>query len=260
MKSTVASRGWVMLFLGTLLLRCGGSSVPNPGSEIGLHIIGDPGDRISRLAPRAQAGGITFTRAEIVLSRIKVKSQSQCAGGSSSSNVEFEGPFVVDLLTNVSRPNVAEIGIEPGTYCRLELRMDRMEEDELPAAVDPSEDIVGRSLIVEGQRGDGVPFVAYLEADSEFKIQSPNGFAIGTNPEEDLLVVFRLADWFAGIDLDAADVESGVVTLSEGKNQTLLEDLIHNVKKSAELFRDNDADGRLDDDGNDEHLGDGDDV
>lgn len=243
-------RIWILAI--ALNLACGGSVIPNPGTpirDVRLQVRGID-STTARISVRRLAPGISITEARMALGRIRFRQGTDCASISSESSedIEFEGPYVADLLSNTTVPDLGTQSIEVGSYCRIELRMEKVGDE---------------SLRIEGTRGDGTPFIAVLDVDSDFKLEnSSGGFQVeeGTTPV-DFFITFDLAAWLSGVNLDTAEVLSGEIRIDKDHNETILDQITENVKRSADLFEDQDGDGALEDSEreDDDSLGSGED-
>lgn len=235
----------ITFVLGMFLVRCGASIVGNP-SPLAIKFQGDSSTALTKMNVRAQTfGDITLTQARVALGEIKLKSESDCLSGSSQSNeVEFTGPYAVDLLNNTTLPDVSEQTIIAGHYCRIEIKLKKIEVDQLPLGLSEDDLLVGHSVFVSGTRADDVMFDVYLDLDEEFKLENASGlFLLGAH---DLFVQFKLYAWFSNIDLSQAVVGgNGKILIDKDNNTTLLNAIIKNIQTSARLYEDKNNDGSL---------------
>jgi hypothetical protein len=247
---------YLFLFLVLLFFSCGGTQLA--GTEIGnarVEVVG-VSTGLSRLNARSQSSGISIDRATIVLDQLEFRTLEQCQS-SSEGEIEFEGPYVVDLLTNASTPDLGTTQIPITSYCRIELRMAKLDPGEVPSGVDSNDPIVDHSLYVTGERGDFTPFIAKIEQDEEFRIENDSGFDLLQSESETLFLAFDLTDWFSQIDLDSADITSGTILIDKDHNSELYDQLKTNVQLSAHLFEDSNDNGELDNSEEGESLADG---
>ena len=204
----------MLALLGGLffLNSCGGTGAGNPGS-VNFAVVGI--NRTSALALTLESG-IEINEARIVIGRIRLRPLADCVSGGSGGTAGFdaEGPFVVDLLDNTSLPAIGALNIQPATYCRIELRLDDLEEDELPQGISPSDTLVENSVEILGARVDMTPFVIRLEIDDDFKLENAiEGFPIMSG--NTFFMAFNFPEWFDGVDLDSATISSGTIIIDK---------------------------------------------
>ena len=246
-----------LIFIGFLLLGCGGRGSTG-GTETGnattvsLRVIGYQSSQLAALT----VNDMNITTAKVVLDRIRFRPFSVCQDdGEEIDDIEFNGPFVVDLLNPSAVSGLEEIELPTGQYCRIELVLKKLEEGNLPSGVSASDPMVGRSILMEGARADETPFEVTTELDEEFKLENEiTGFSIeASTAVKVLFIAFDLDQWFSGVDLSGPSIEvstdgSGnpIILINDEKNEETQERIEDNIKFSADLFEDKDDDEDLD--------------
>ncbi len=256
MKNLFSKLFWTLGLIGCLA--CGnqtsslegGTETGNP-SKINLRVIAYQNSTLQNvLLPHLIVGTLNVTQADIVLERIRFRPIEVCEDETLDDNgeIRFDGPFIVDLLDPTNESNLVGVGIPEDVYCRIELRLAKLEES-------VSSPLAGKSVVISGERGDGTPFQVTLNKDEEFELENENtGFELSSqNGTEQVFIAFDLDQWFNNVDLDAPDVEISlgpdgqpIILLEEGHNQILLEQIIKNLELSSDLFEDSDNDDELD--------------
>lgn len=240
-----------LVILTLFLALASGCSSATGGTETGnttavsIRVIGYQ----SSLLPALTVGELQVDAAMIVLDRLRFRPFSACQEGTEdegAEDVQFDGPFLVDLLNPSAISGLEDLQIPTGRYCRIELVLKKLES---PGPM------FNRSVQIEGARGDGTPFLMTTEVDEEFKLENEStGFLI---EEADALSVFFIAfdldRWFDGVDLmdTFIEVSTGgdgepIILINDVKNQTVQEIIEENLKHSSELFEDSDDDDGLD--------------
>ena len=136
-----------------------GTNTGNPSSQTALKFAGIDSSLTTKLRTKALPGGIDITEARLVLEAIDFKSAEDCDNDDETeTEIDFEGPFVVDLLSNMSIPETTNISIPAGNYCRIRLRLDELDDDERPNGIDASDSIIDKSVLIVGTRSDATPF------------------------------------------------------------------------------------------------------
>jgi hypothetical protein len=201
-------------------------------------------------------GDIEITRAEIVLDRLRFRPFATC-DDEDESDIRFDGPFIADLLNPAPLAGLEDISVPSGLYCRIELTFKKLEDDA------GGGDLAGRSILIQGERSDGVPFEMTTEVDEEFELENETtGFEIAaTDDLRIFFIAFDLGRWFDGVDLFAAEVTGSgpgaVILIDDGNNEPIQEQIEENLKHSADLFEDADDDEQLDPEEEDDSLASG---
>lgn len=196
-----------------------------------------------------------------------------------SERVKYEGPYVVDLLTNASTPSLGEIEMIAGVYKEIEMKLDKIEGDEDDGAgaslIDPTDPLYGNSIYLSGTytgdtaAGPGtatdVPFVLSFDFDETFELtgatDTSEGFTVSDSASNPVVIAFRMPKWFnfgsedaleEGIDFSQVTIGAdGKITLDERAQETSvandsIRDVIkENIKESADYGKDSDGDGEL---------------
>ena len=148
---------------------------------------------------------VSLSEAWIVIKEIEFESQELADGSEvDGDEVELQGPFYVDLLSNapISFGNVSV----PETGIRR-IKMKLHEADSLPASAPVG--LTSKSLYFSGTV-NGVAFTYAADDSTELEIAGPN--PIVPTSAQDMLVVIRMADLFKKIDLSSILVSTDIHT------------------------------------------------
>lgn len=183
-------------------------------------------------------------------------------GDDDGEEIEIRGPFIFNLLTGESFPDIGTIEIPSGIVKEIEIKIDDVEEDEtLPDGV-PA-DLAGHTLLVEGTFTDGdaaTPFSLLLDFDEEVEFENLDGIEVSEVVDINAIIIsFDVSSWLSGVDMAACvadgDVEvadDGTVVITEDSSSgdcSDIEDTIKdNIEASGTLDEDDDDDGEEDDD------------
>ncbi len=149
---------------------------------------------------------VTLVDAWIVIKKIQFDSQEISSNIGSEGEVKFNGPFVVDLLSD-SPESFGSVLLPAKGIRKVKMQLHRAEQLPPEAPVE----LLGKSIYLNG-RVNGIPF-SYSSADSkEFKIRGPHAIIPDTSSE--MLAVIRIADLFKKIDL------SNILTPTEISSQS----------------------------------------
>lgn len=192
------------------------------------------------------ADPIVFTKALVVLTDIKFQELANCDVESTEFN--YKGPFVADLLKQTSIPSFDEIKIAPTTYCKFKFKVDKVDDQNLPTGADPL--IVGNSVYVTGNSPEGTPFIAKLEENQEYELlgNSSNGFEFAANQTNTLFLIFDLPTLFSNLELDSLDQSSGTILIDKDNNKDAYDQLKANLQTFSSLVDDSNGNEKLDDD------------
>lgn len=253
-----------LIVLALLLAVTTGCSSATGGTETGnttavsIRVVGYQSSNLTNLKfSELNVGALSVDAAKVVLDRLRFQPFSICQEGESdegAQSIQFEGPFVVDLLNPNALSGLENVSLESGRYCKVLLVLKKL-EGTLPPGVDPSDPIVNRSVLVEGRRSDGIPFQLVTEVDEEFELSNETtGFPVQASTGLQVyFIAFDLDCWFDGIDLmdpsveiSTADDGTSIIFINDTKNQHIQEGIEENIKHSADLFEDSDDNESLD--------------
>lgn len=208
---------------------------------------GNPVVSVQFLLDESQAPApVTIAEAFVSAKQIELRNAADCNG---SAEIEVEGPFALDLLSQASPAQLQNLTVKGGAYCRFEFEWNAA-PDPLPGA--PAA-LTGKSLIISGFLPDDTPFIVRSERNGAVRLDNDaEGFPIDQTTNN-LFVAFRAEALFAGIDFESAlpDVD-GVIRIETGQNEALLDLFEENLEEALRLFDDDNGNDTLDvDEGDD---------
>lgn len=179
----------------------------------------------------SDGAGVTIDSASVTMKEVRLEAAERCDEGGAAEG-EIEGPWTVDLL---GVDDALPIELPDEGYCRLRLRLD-------PADGGPFDD---RSIVISGQRSDGVRFQIESRRNEELEIRS-RGEPFRLDPEgSGLLIGFDVASWLG--DVGIASLEGDPILVSDDENRDALDRFEEAIERSLELFEDLDGDREIDD-------------
>ena len=202
---------------------------------------------VASLSLGAAAGTLVITKAQLVISKSELaRSGVTCTSSHESDDHDCPdlklGPMVVDLPLDSSAKGVLAVDLPAGTYTQFEAKIDAVmnETEGVPAAsaafLAANPTFRGVSVRVEGTY-DGQPFVYSSAAEGELEITfSPPLVVDGSG--SNLTVNVDLSSWFRrsdGSSIDPRNATTGTAT------KEVVDD---NIKRSFDVFEDDDRDGR----------------
>ncbi len=167
---------------------------------------------------------INFTEATIHVEEVEFESLEV---NDEDFEVDFEGPFEIDLLTGKSQPTIPSAFLLPGKYEEVELELD---------------DDVSPNILVEGtaviDESTSVDFIFYSNEDIEFEAEAEESgqnylFEVVEGEDINIVMEFQLNEWFNGVDFSSGAVgNDNVVNISKQENVELYNQIINNIKQS----------------------------
>ena len=196
------------------------------GTEVGNPVI----DVDFELSNRGEVTG-----ARVAVDRVRLRPAADCNG---STELDILGPFVIDLFVAAPLPELTDLEVSEGGYCRFEVQWD------------DADDLGGASMVFTGTRAsDGTPFELTSVRNDELRLDAVDGEFPIDDATNALFVAFDGNALFDGIDLDGADVDGdGTIYIDDSSNEDLLDTFEGNLDAATQLFDDDDEDGQLDDD------------
>lgn len=153
--------------------------------------------------------------------------------------IEYEGQFIVDLLSGTSDPNFGIADVIPGNYSELEVKIRPILDD-------------GNSIRIKlNYTKEGMdPVMVELSTSKEFKLEIENkdGIQLDENALNQVLVLLYLDRLLLGIDLDMVESDSdGIVRISDTSNSEILLKIWSNIHHAFDAGEDDDNDNEIDD-------------
>jgi hypothetical protein len=217
------------------LIACTGTETGNPSAQGSFALRARSGD--TQGVTIGTAGG--RVRVDSVWLSLGAISLSACDGPAT----EVAGAAVQDL---VAAPEASRFDRELESYCGLATRY-VLASGPLPNGA-PA-DLASRSVLVIGQRNDGVAFRLASELAEPVALSVPApGFPVD-DASHSLILAFDLATWFTSVDLSTATVEpDGTIRVDAQHNATLRTSFDAGLGVSTSLHHDLNHDGHLDSD------------
>ena len=232
--------------LGALVCSCVGTDVGNPEdappddekveAEVRFEGVEEP--------PPVDAlmlgGGTRLEEAWIVADRFGLRPSGACDRRAESRTDE---PVAVDLLSESSE-SVARLGaLSAGEYCGMDLQLERLPEQSRPDQA-PAE-LSGDTVMLLGERADGVEFRLSADVEAELELTSLNGnFALDGDRRRFVLVA-ALQRWIDEKELDEIDGETPIL-IDKGHHEKIYREFRLALDETLRLYRDGNANGRLD--------------
>jgi hypothetical protein len=222
----------------------GGTDVGN-GAAVRYNLRAYGQSTTAEAPPIVLADGVEVDAVWVVVGSLRLKSGRACStdeedGEGEPGEFRYDVPVVANLLTVGVLGERPELDAAAGRYCQLHVGLEGLDAAALPALA-PAE-LVGKSVLIRGRRADGVPFVASTPSPIKLKLEAKASTFEVESGDNAHIVGIELSTVVTALELDAFDGEGIVIDEGEPEAVRAFE---RAVKRSARLFRDDDADGVL---------------
>lgn len=222
-------------------------------------------------------GTLTLTKAWLVVKEVDMEKEDEIEVDGVESEteveVEFVGPFVVDLLTSTSAPEFPNLRIDGAFYDEIEMDIEKLGANDLGAnglpLIETYPELEHYSLYLEGTYTDqsastyvNIPFTLKYDQTDYFEMSGAalsNGVTVEAGQVANLIIAFRMASWFRFDDPDTNadllysignaiqdDGNGGYQLVLDGNTNSNIMDIIEdNIEDSADFGEDDDDDGEL---------------
>jgi len=217
----------------------GGTEAGNPKFEGALSYTGissSPEDYAIK-APGAVA---SIESAWLDLAAVEISAEGACEGD--GQTVTIQGLGVGDHAAGAHVETAFEA--RPGTFCSFSLPFERAARvpDGAP------EELTGHSILLLGELADGTPFRLVSDAVPLLHLEAEAGGFELTNTRANVLVAFDFAAWLGAVPLSEAAREGDAIRIDSEHNAELLAAFDQALASGVALYRDANADGKLDED------------
>lgn len=268
MKKTLFWGISLILFASFYWLGCNNAtnpvgSGPNSAGKVSMSAVYTPKSitGFPKTNSISAVDSITLTRVRVVLRNIRLKAEDgenevemdteehgDNKTGNDSSNSKL-APFVLELNLNGSSQQISISNVPFGTYDEFKFQIHRVNQNEIsnlsPAEQAKFADFLSGekySIIIEGNvymNGQAKPFTFKSKIDAEFELKlSPKLVVNQTQITLNITLAVSPAGWFV-------DSNGALIDPSDPNNANLINS---NLKSFLHAFKDNNRDGKEDDD------------
>lgn len=194
---------------------------------------------IQSAGARSAATGLEFTEITFGIKEVEFETEAEddlentSGVEDASDEIEFEGPYVVDLIKGVSTPDFGVGVVVPGAYSQIEIEMG-------PVLAD------GNTLRLAFNY-NGKSFIFSTTEEIEMELENLAGYQLDVNAVANLLVLFNLDTLFSTIDLSTATAGAdGVIRINNDLNSEIHNQILAGIEESCEAGEDDDHDESID--------------
>lgn len=239
------------LVLGVLALASFGHGCgPRGGTDVGNGVTAtfDLGayenDTANEVDPLLLDHGVRIEQLWISVGRFRLSRNGSCSSADGPDKLALDGPLIADLTREDSAPGTSEeVFVDEAAYCRLRARLVPVDPSDLPEGA-PAE-LGGAALLVVGTRADGVAFTVRSSSNVMLSLDTAQDHPFELAGREGLMIAFDAQAAANALDLDDLEVVDGVIIVDQRTNASKLAAFENALRKTAKLFRDEDADGLL---------------
>jgi hypothetical protein len=189
------------------------------GSESGMGSCDTAGALMKEGEPGDSLGGETETENE---------KERECED---ENDLALKGPFVIDLLTGASTPDLGTLSVPAGSYDRVKIEMHHGQNDST---------LGGRTLVAHGALiladGSSKPFSLSLTLDENLEIRSGSAMTLDAGALNTVALKLMAGDWLNGLDLSAClgamDPSAATVEITEDSPVGKCLDAEHLIKEN----------------------------
>jgi hypothetical protein len=191
----------------------------------------------SQVTKSSEAAGFTFSEALIGIKQIELKREEEQFSDSAMAHnpmnkhkFDFEGNYLIDLLTGISTPDIGFADFVPGTYNKFESETARL----VPG---------GKSISVIGSYTDPASkvynFNFSTKAEFEFEFESDSGFVLTEGKVMEMLININLPLLFSTVDFSKGTADAnGIIVIDETTNTELFKSIKHNIHSIGDMHED----------------------
>lgn len=176
----------------------------------------------------------------MAVGRVRFQPGTSCTGD--DNEVDIQGPLIADLVSRGVIPQVPKLSQVPGSVCRFRLEYNKVDPKAVPAGAPAG--IADASILIQGSRGDGVPFTVTSRVGDQVDLSSKNGAFPVNSGQNPLFLAYEITPWITALDLSSLKGPS--IEVNDQVNKDRLDAFESALKQSARLFRDENGDGKLD--------------
>ena len=159
-------------------------------------------------------------------------------GENDNEEIEFDGPFEVDLIAGTSTPDFGVANIAPGIYEEMEMEIG-------PVLDNGNSVFIAFDIPREGQ--DTLKIQYAYTGEIEIEIEHEGGFQIDGGALNPMLILLDLDSLMSGIDFSQAIADSdGIIRLNNTSNSSLADIIDSNFDSALEGGEDKDHDDEID--------------
>jgi len=121
----------------------------------------------------------------------------------STHQISIEGPFIINLISGETTPDIGDFPLDPGTYKRIDARLD---DTKLEDGLIETDDILfENTIIVEGEFDYGGiidrKYSIILKFNEDVRFEEPNGISIEEGGTRNIILKLLVDDWLHGVDI-----------------------------------------------------------
>jgi hypothetical protein len=158
-------------------------------------------------------------------------------------DIEFEGRYVVDLLSGTSNPDFGISNLSPGIYDEVELEMEPILSGNKTLSI--------KALFMNN--GQEIPVEFSTDSSFDLEIEDDDGIDLSEGSLRYVFVTLNIDILFNGVDLSSASIdEDGVIRINKNSNSAIASRIEGNVDDAFDAYDDDEDDDDDDDDEDDD--------
>ncbi|MCC6624892.1 MAG: hypothetical protein IT385_26830 [Deltaproteobacteria bacterium] len=216
-----ASRWLFALLAPAALLAC--------DDESGIALDFDPVATTAAPLTALTLGTFEVTRLEALVTEVKLLPDKDPAKEADNAKFKAKGDFWVDVLSPEDSI-IPPIPLPADTYKKVEFKFDKPKSG---AGLDGTDAVIALDATHDGQAIE-----LRLGATQKVTLRDVSGLALAEGGTSTFLVQLDIPGWFAGVDLDALEVDDdGVIRIDDKTNKAAHDTIAANVVAAIKLAR-----------------------
>lgn len=234
----------LMMVFGLFFQSCNSDTDPSAEAVVELNMKAQT-TQSTLASGRSINSGFVFTEvllgvSELEFETLEENEREDEEGEDENEEIEYEGEFIVDLLTGTSSPDFGMADLAPGIYEEIEMEMEPFIDGQHSVFI---------AFNYTNANNEVINVEYTFDEEIEFEIEDENGFQLDGGVANQMLIVFNLDALFAGIDLSNATADDdGVIRINSTSNSEIAALIESNLDQTFEAGEDDDDDGEFDDD------------
>ncbi len=226
MKRTVKLLIVLIIIMG--LISCNKNGMDSQNTQATITIkLGTNATQLSKSSPYSfsftDLGGTTFIVTEARINVRHIQFDYPEDSSDKTNQISLNGPFLIDLMTGTSNPEIGVFDVEPGIYKRIDVRLDDAEM--VDGLVNATDDLLDNTLVVKGSfnyNANTRNFTLILKFNEDVRFEKPEGISVNEGETKDIILNLKVDDWLSNINITEC-IDDGDITL-EGNGDLIIND------------------------------------
>lgn len=169
-------------------------------------------------------GGTTFTITEARTNVRHIQFDYPEGSSDKANQISLNGPFLINLMTGTSNPEIGAFDVEPGIYKRIDVRLD--DTKAIDGLVSSNDDLLDNTMVVKGSfnyaSNTNNNFTFILKFNEDVRFEEPSGIYVNEGETKDIILNLKVDEWLSNINITEC-LDDGDIVL-EGSGDLIITD------------------------------------